>query len=275
MGAARLSIDKTLKPCAICGEPIPKPRNCSWKNYSKKKYCSKKCYNVVAGDIARKNGSVTKNRVTKTCVICGESFEVQASKQNRYSTCGKEECRHTYTVQRMRVNNRISNRPISIAKRSKTYEQRRIEVECGCGCGIKFKVTKGRLDQNVGGRIFYNREHYENWFRGENCIFWKGGEDDYYGPNWKIQRDLARKRDKVCQCCGATPEDVGQELDVHHIIPRRQFNGDYVKANDLSNLITLCHPCHMLAEWRGVEVARYIKLREKLQRGVLLQPPAS
>jgi DEAD/DEAH box helicase domain-containing protein len=67
-----------------------------------------------------------------------------------------------------------------------------------------------------------------------------------YGPTWAKQRRLARARDNYrCQMCGA-PEQ-GHEHDVHHKIPFRTFASPE-QANQLANLITLCHACHRRAE---------------------------
>lgn len=75
-----------------------------------------------------------------------------------------------------------------------------------------------------------------------------------YGPNWEVQRRRALERDRhICQHCGA-PERPDREHDVHHIRPFREFgyvpgeNENYVQANDLANLVTLCRDCHRLAE---------------------------
>lgn len=38
------------------------------------------------------------------------------------------------------------------------------------------------------------------------------------------------------------------KLDVHHIIPVRDFNGDMESAHDFDNLITLCRSCHKYVE---------------------------
>lgn len=46
-----------------------------------------------------------------------------------------------------------------------------------------------------------------------------------YGPGWKSRRAEVRRRDKVCRCCGKTPEDNGAALHVHHLKPFR-FGGD-------------------------------------------------
>lgn len=93
-----------------------------------------------------------------------------------------------------------------------------------------------------------------NWGRPlEDQIKW-------YGPNWDTARDRARKRDDYqCVLCG-TPEEeykkrTGRALDVHHIVPfvnYRQPDGtiEYSKANDLSNLATLCRKCH--SKWEGI-----------------------
>jgi 5-methylcytosine-specific restriction endonuclease McrA len=75
---------------------------------------------------------------------------------------------------------------------------------------------------------------------GPKNPFWRGGYEPYYGPNWFEQREKALKRDNyTCQKCGARGDDV------HHIIPFRKFGlANYLKANELSNLITLCKSCH-------------------------------
>jgi DEAD/DEAH box helicase domain-containing protein len=74
---------------------------------------------------------------------------------------------------------------------------------------------------------------------------WRG-DPNQYGPNWEQQRRLARQRDGyICQLCGA-PES-GREHDVHHKVPFRTFTS-YLEANQLENLVTLCHACHRRVE---------------------------
>lgn len=87
-----------------------------------------------------------------------------------------------------------------------------------------------------------------NLFTGPNNGYWKGGYDPYYGPNWREQRRKARDRDNYeCQNCGITEEELGQEMDVHHITPFREFD-DYEEANKLENLICYCQDCHRVKE---------------------------
>ncbi|MEJ2599323.1 MAG: DEAD/DEAH box helicase [Anaerolineales bacterium] len=71
-------------------------------------------------------------------------------------------------------------------------------------------------------------------------------DPNQYGPNWSKQRNLARQRDSYrCQVCG-TPEGERQH-DVHHKVPFRLFTS-YLEANQLENLVTLCHACHRQVE---------------------------
>lgn len=89
--------------------------------------------------------------------------------------------------------------------------------------------------------------------RGENSNTWLGGWQYYYGANWKDQKNKARRRDNfICQQCGKTEKELGKSLDVHHKIPFRLFGlSNYEKANDLNNLISLCHICHGIIEPRS------------------------
>ena len=74
------------------------------------------------------------------------------------------------------------------------------------------------------------------------------------GPNWEKQRNQARARDEHrCRHCGA-PERSGRAHHVHHIRPFRTFgyvrgrNDQYLTANSLENLVTLCTSCHRRVE---------------------------
>lgn len=67
-----------------------------------------------------------------------------------------------------------------------------------------------------------------------------------YGPQWNVIREKVRRRDNYrCQHCGIIEKDRAH--DVHHKIPLRAFSS-LDQANQLENLITLCHNCHSLAE---------------------------
>jgi 5-methylcytosine-specific restriction endonuclease McrA/predicted DNA-binding protein YlxM (UPF0122 family) len=93
---------------------------------------------------------------------------------------------------------------------------------------------------------------------GEDNPHWKGGEENYYGPNWREQREKARERDgHQCQWCSMTDDEHlerhGRELDVHHIAPRRLWEGKETQ-NRLGNLITLCLECHKMVEYPSMDL---------------------
>jgi len=74
------------------------------------------------------------------------------------------------------------------------------------------------------------------------------------GPNWERQRNRARARDDyLCRHCGVS-ERSGRAHHVHHIQPFRVFgyvrgkNNQYLEANRLENLVTLCTSCHRRVE---------------------------
>lgn len=86
---------------------------------------------------------------------------------------------------------------------------------------------------------------------GENNPRWKGGYEPYYGTSWSNAREKARERDNyTCQVCGLTENELGQEVDVHHIIPFFEFGVEnHKEANSLDNLVCLCRICHVNIEF--------------------------
>jgi 5-methylcytosine-specific restriction endonuclease McrA len=88
--------------------------------------------------------------------------------------------------------------------------------------------------------------------RGPGNPRWTGGrKPGYYGPNWLAQRRAALGRDrKTCLSCGRN----SCRLEVHHVKSFYSFgyemgkNENYLLANDLQNLVTLCAPCHRKIE---------------------------
>jgi 5-methylcytosine-specific restriction endonuclease McrA len=87
------------------------------------------------------------------------------------------------------------------------------------------------------------RSKYAGRKRGEQL--YKPEKKQSRGMEWKAQAALARKRDKyTCQVCGRHGWVDKFLVQVHHIIPYRSFDGDYEKANALSNLVSVCPSCH-------------------------------
>lgn len=71
-----------------------------------------------------------------------------------------------------------------------------------------------------------------------------------YGVNWSKQRRRCLERDEwQCRVCAVGRDELDRELSVHHITPRRQYDGNW-EQNELSNLVTVCNVCHGRFEGR-------------------------
>jgi hypothetical protein len=248
--------------CEYCGETY----EVNPAQVEETKYCSREC-KWEAG------------RVRKDCKWCGEEFIAYKARENKATFCSME-CRTEWQSETWVKEDHpswqggmveleceycggsYSRKPKDAEKsrfcsRECKREAGRVRKDCKW-CGEEFTAYKA----NEEVATFCSMECKNEWLSenmgGEDNPFWKGGYEPYYGPNWKSQRRRARERDDhACQACGATKEELGQEPDVHHIKPFREFvddegNADYEAANDLDNLVTLCRPCHR--EYEGLPV---------------------
>ena len=96
--------------------------------------------------------------------------------------------------------------------------------------------------QTTGLWLELNKECVDR-MRSESL--WLSDPNDY-GKDWKAIRDHVRKRDQYC-CQSCSRQEAEIPFHVHHKIPFKSFIS-IEKANELSNLITLCPICHRLAE---------------------------
>lgn len=213
------------------------------KRLSKTKnfFCSNSCsskYRVKLGIFAGANNPAWKGGpVTLTCAICNIVFDRERSAyiedQNHYYC--SQECQHKGL--------------------SKFYSGQNSPhvgewyTESCYSCNRPVTRPKWAFR----GMVFCNMKCFGIWksenFSGSGNPAWKGGYNNYYGPNWKRQAKQARKRDNyTCQACGITQDENRRKLDVHHITRFHDFDGDWKKANHLDNLVTYCHSCHMSVE---------------------------
>lgn len=191
----------------------------------------------------------------KTCDWCGNSFSIDyTTKNNMY--CSKE-CRHNAAMERRvtmsceQCGKNIEWRPYKVrfckscrSKFMSTSQIDRVATTCGY-CGASINVIPSVYAKNT--YCYCNAEcmakHYALIYTGENSPTWTGGKRHYSG-GWFNARKEARKRDNyTCARCGVRESEYGQELSVHHIKKYRDFENKN-EANELSNLISLCEPCH-------------------------------
>ena len=220
--ACRQNHKCTITSCPNCGNDVK-----SWKN-NIHTYCSREC---------EKSHSYT----TSVCPECNTTFEHLKSSPRIY--CSRK-CSND--------NNAKAN--LGIVELPPMFCEQ---------CGDEITSNK------YANKRFCSQKCFGEWqslnITGEAHPLFKGTRHDYYGPNWRTQRRKARKRDSYkCQCCGKTQKQNGRSLDVHHLIPFRDFgyiagiNNAYIKANALSNLVSLCKSCHKLAEHGKVPIQPYL-----------------
>ena len=116
---------------------------------------------------------------------------------------------------------------------------------CTCfNCNEAFEVYESWLKQRKGGGKYCSRQCRDAHWHGLNHPQYINGGNDDRGPNWQSQRRKTLKRDDhTCQCCSKAGQGV------HHIVPFRLFGMERCsEANDLANLVTLCEPCHRIAD---------------------------
>jgi len=274
-----------IKTCEQCGKQYPlhtsrghAGRFCSWEchinsaprrhlvvcpvcsiTFKQKeigqKFCCRECY---------RNRLLPKHSTKETLVTC--------------DYCGKKFYKWTYRISPNKGN--YCNRECAshLTQCPGQWTQRICEI-----CGEKFTIQTWFLTHRENtGRYCSNAcqsQAFSERRRGPNNPMWKGGHDPYRGPNWHSQKKLARKRDnQTCQACNRKPSM--RYLDVHHIQPFRTFNyvkdenTNYLQANHLSNLITLCRKCHKHAEYGNIDVWHMVKGTFRYPKSPLLPIPS-
>lgn len=203
--------------CKQCGGSFNTPL--SHVKWGAGVYCSRECT-----DLGR------RKKIECICKQCGKTFMIAPS---RFGANGRPYCSR------------------------ECYEQSRPKkAECICGyCGISFYEYPNDIDRGHGK--YCSKKCMGLGKSGEKHPHWRGGHSNYRGPNWNRQRKAAYERDNgTCQYCGKKPKQGEHRCEVHHIIRFMDFNGDYIAANQLTNLITLCQHCHQQAEYGKIPIQR-------------------
>lgn len=209
--------------CIICGTEFEK--HPSKAKQSENKFCSKECSHISL-----------QNRETRQCTICGKDVTRPKSQFKDNVLCSTECTNKFHSIKQLGSKHHAYNK-----------------VKCTCViCKREFEDSYSRVE-NGKGKCCSNEcknLYLSELYRGDNNPFYKNGESTmlskYRGYNWNEQRELALIRDEYkCTNCGST-----DNLQVHHIVRYHNFNGDYIKANELQNLKTLCCSCHSKLENR-------------------------
>lgn len=248
--------------CLTCGveiAPDPNPKRT-------RKFCSRKCSSISQ-----------RVRMTVTCVSCGKTMERSPWQANRNGNqycsmacrdpaahitcdwCGKQKRVSPSGVGEHNFCSRKCCRAWQGAN-GLVAKSTRVTVTCAT-CGKLFERQPNQIKRT--GNQFCSRacfaENHRYRMTGALNPAWRGGFEPYYGPNWDQQARRARRRDQHrCQRCGIAESELGKTLHVHHIIPLRDFQRDFRRANALANLVSFCPSCHKFLEWHPDQMSAFV-----------------
>ena len=243
--------ETTHKYCPQCGEnklleEFPLTWNSRHRRYYHTARC-RPCRNAIA--TARRAPLRKGPRTSKQCKDCKEIkpiAEFPLRKKKTY-TYRDSRCQPCSLVAKREENRRTQ------ARLAHSKPGRRVALKDSKACTICSTVFHKRANEHLGSwneRRFCSNACWHEYRieRPHENPHWRGGFGPRnYGHNWPKQARLARKRDNyTCQDCGN--EQTFPALDVHHLTPRWDYGEDYIAANDLRNLITLCKSCHTSRE---------------------------
>jgi hypothetical protein len=233
------AVPRVITTCPNCGKDFPIEQWILKRPTKYGRFCSAECRSTY---ISKFNPASQQNRVRVKCAHCGRPMSMQPyrTKGVKHNFCSME-CLGAYTAQ----------------QRWEGHEPKTVTVQCFY-CDNEFELaawayaSKRRRGQT---RFFCDRACFSAWksatWNGEANPAWKGGWTPH-GTGWDAIREVVRhEQDYQCADCGVTEEQLGKQLDVHHLVPARVFASSN-EASQRQNLIGLCHPCHMKREW-GVE----------------------
>lgn len=221
--------------CPTCGKEFWYYR--SWP----RKYCSDGCKGHA---LVTNLPNFTPTRYTATCQQCGKEYETTPG-SNRGRFCSRRCWGQWLSIHGVGDANPVKGRKFGRPK----YLPPPVYGTCTI-CGGEFLTKASHLSRRRTCSRRCAAELKARELSGENSPTWNGGYEPYYGPSWRPARRAVLERDTVCQACGMAQEENGRELDVHHISPFRLFGVDrHSEANQLDNLVALCHDCHLKVEW--------------------------
>ncbi len=251
--------------CSICNNAFELPPWQTKRRPNGKKYCSKACKYLGH-----------RKRVIKECRYCKQPFEVIQSMKDAIHYCSKS-CRiadgwiisdpskrsvfvcdwcerkfEAWTYRQPRFCSRQCTSEFGARQPKPNARKPEIHITLECATCVKEYQTTTHQVRLRGSKfcsLACSGVACANRMRGPRNPNWKGGITSHeYGENWGAQKRKTKRRDNhTCQVCGYR-SGGNVYLDVHHIIPIREFDGDWKKANELTNLISLCRCCHPKVE---------------------------
>lgn len=242
----------TTIQCATCGKSIQVKES----HAERRKTCSRECRSIFLRTNRQKEIEHEFNEpihLLLTRLYCIEQMGIkQIAKQLKVSDRNLWEWFNDFGIDRRERSDAVALQWQYNIERKKQASQLMQELlsngtidNYGDNNPAKKPDTRQKISKSKLGK--------RNWMykrRGQLHHMWNGGKIYYYGTDWPEQRNLARKRDNyTCQRCGITEDNLGKQLDVHHIVKFRYFGiKRHKEANVLTNLVCLCTSCHHIVE---------------------------
>lgn len=148
--------------------------------------------------------------------------------------------------------------PNGTSETCKKCMNKKVKVSCSW-CGDELTRHNYRVEQSE--KSFCDHNCFGKW-RSENIVGeshprYDGGPVLEMGHNWSsIREKVIQRDDESCTNCGMDREKhaerFNRDINVHHIMPRKEFIRAEEKsidgANEMDNLKTMCIPCHRKEE---------------------------
>jgi hypothetical protein len=240
------------RQCPVCG--VLYAADEGRLRHGRQTTCSRKC----SYELRASNRSRTK---VYRCAVCRKAVPRAPSQvKSRFVFCSRD-CH--YEARGLGLVTRNVLKPYKVTEAGRAAWQAAAKTRRGIPhkppvswtcetCGRVRTINRGNLAPARKLR-FCSPDCAATGLAGTGNPAWRGGHPKYYGPRWRALRRATRAADhNTCQRCFVHRDALGQELDVHHLRPVSSFdNAD--DANSIENTVTLCHPCHMVVEWNGVD----------------------
>lgn len=182
------------------------------------------------------------------CLFCNKVFKARPNKIK----VGKDKfcnlvCFRSWQLRQRTKKCPTCNKIFQVKQNNKRTKRYFCSNQCkGKASPSLFKVGLNPWNKGIRNIHFAGKNHW-NWkggitIRKNNDLQWRAiAKECYIRDNWS------------CWKCGKKCQKVG-EIQAHHILPWRLFK-EY--RYEISNLITLCHSCHIRIERKTALYARY------------------
>ena len=225
-------VARVMVACVGCGKEVGFLPSLLKKPVKYGHFCSKQCRSSF---LSAYNPAMQQRRIETSCAFCNAPLFLQPYRIMERNFCSHS-CQGRYGLK--------SRWPDGVAF---------VDVTCAqCAAVFSLPAWEQRCCEKRGqSQFFCNRQCFGAWksvhWRLEHNPSWKGGWSPH-GKGWAILCNQVRHEQKYrCADCRVTEQTLGRALDVHHIIAARFFPTDQA-ASIRSNLIALCHTCHVRHE---------------------------